>query len=41
VLRLHGALVAGTLAEAGLTEAAPRSSPPETAGWQDAIGGVL
>ena len=40
VLQLHAALVAGTLAEAGLTEATPRSSPPETAGWQDAIGGV-
>ena len=42
VLRLHGALVAETLAEAGLTAAAdPQSPPAETAGWHDAIGGVL
>jgi DNA-binding transcriptional MerR regulator len=46
VLRLHGALVAGTLAEAGLAGsggpgAAPEPGRPETAGWQDAIGGVL
>jgi DNA-binding transcriptional MerR regulator len=45
VLRLHAALVAGTLAEAGLAEAGARPvsqpGPPETAGWQDAIGGVL
>jgi DNA-binding transcriptional MerR regulator len=46
VLRLHGALVAGTLAEAGLAEADPAQADPgrgrpQTAGWQDAIGGVL
>ena len=46
VLRLHGALVAETLAEAGLAasgaaSAAVRPGPAETTGWQDAIGGVL
>jgi len=42
VLRLHGALVAGTLSEAGLAQASPTgAAPPETTGWQDAIGGVL
>jgi DNA-binding transcriptional MerR regulator len=48
VLRLHTALVAGILAEAGLAQAdepAVQADQPaaraETAGWQDAIGGVL
>jgi DNA-binding transcriptional MerR regulator len=46
LLRLHSALVAGTLAEAGLADAdgyavRPRPGPAETAGWQEAIGGVL
>jgi DNA-binding transcriptional MerR regulator len=46
VLRLHSALVAETLAEAGLSpaEVAPTIAEPrapDTAGWQGAIGGVL
>jgi len=54
VLRLHSALVAETLAEAGLSldevlglpssgraGAVPEPRSADTAGWQDAIGGVL
>jgi DNA-binding transcriptional MerR regulator len=54
VLQLHSALVAETLAEAGLSlaevfslpssggaGAVPEPRPAATAGWQDAIGGVL
>jgi DNA-binding transcriptional MerR regulator len=47
VLRLHSALVAETLAEAGLSmapvskAAVAEAGPADTAGWQDAIGGVL
>jgi DNA-binding transcriptional MerR regulator len=46
VLLLHSALVAETLAEAGLSpaEVTPAVSEPraaDTAGWQGAIGGVL